>query len=183
MRCPSCGSDNPDGAALCSVCDQPLTAYSGQLTGEVSETSAERAAHLDTRPAAVKVVAALCALAALLGPFAAALRSLGSREALREDQLNYIGAAFGVVGVALSLAVLLPLGAAMLVVAWGVWSQKSWAWPAAAGIVGLGIVSALVTVRGDVPQGLFRAAVFGVAAWLWMRPEVRDWYGWQARDA
>lgn len=183
MRCPACAGDNPDGAALCGACDQPLTAYSGQLTGEVSAVSAERAARLDTRPPGVKYVAGVCVLAALFGPFAAALPSFGARETLREDQLNYIGAAFGVVGAALALAVLLPLGIAMLVAAWGAWSQKSWAWPAVAAIVALGIVSALLTLREDVLQGLVRAALFGGAAWLWLRPEVRDWFGWEARGA
>src|SRR5215212_9545585 len=119
MRCPHCETPNEEGVAICENCGTPLTVYGRQFTGEVSEAARERAAKLNVRPPVVPIMAAFCALVAVAGPFWSVLSRFMGRAQVNAESTNYVGAAFGAVGIALAALVMVPLGVAILVVSWG----------------------------------------------------------------
>src|SRR5512143_3699501 len=142
MRCPHCEIPNEDGAAVCSSCGTPLTAYGNQITGEVSEATRARAAKLAIRPAVVPFAAAFCAFAAVAGPLWRVMSLFLSRVTTNPEGTNYLSAAFGAVGIAFSAMVLVPLAIALLLVAWGVMTQRTWAWGAVLALLFLVLVTA-----------------------------------------
>jgi hypothetical protein len=177
MRCPHCELPNDDETAYCISCGTPLTAYGGQVQGTVSAETLAKARELAVRPQAVPVIAALDALVALFWAFGGAIRAFTARPDLAADNLNYVGHAFGAVNVALVAGFLVPAGVALLVVAWGVLTQRSWAWTANAGILGLTALWTLIRFGSAPFLSFVKLAACGAAAWAWMQPRVRSWYG------
>jgi hypothetical protein len=177
MRCPHCELQNEDGAAFCERCGTPLTAYGGQITGEVSEATRAKAAKLTVRPQIVPIMAAFCALLALVGPVWSLVARITTRPTMNAEGTNYAGAAFGAVGIAFAAMVLVPVALALLVVASGILTQRTWAWGAAAVVLAAGVLAAL---GGYLGIGLLKFVVLigAVAlAALWFRKDAREWYG------
>ena len=121
-------------------------------------------------------MAAFCIFAALAGPLWRLLSTFSARPALNEEGTNYLGAAFGAVGVTLSAFVLIPLAIAMLVVAWGILSHRTWAWWAALVLAAACVFAAFT---GMLFAGLkFLVIAVGVAVAIgWVQHSVREWYG------
>jgi hypothetical protein len=178
MRCPHCAHENPDGLAVCLNCNTPLTAYSGQLMGAVSEETRYKAAKLAVRPPVIPMAAALTLALAALGPAWALASRFFSRPAVNAEGTNYVGAAFGAVGVAFAAMVLVPLALVLVFVAWGVMIQRTWAWTAQA-VVLLGIL--VIGFTGWLIPSLFLRILLSVAAVIvgvmWMKQDAREWYG------
>jgi hypothetical protein len=168
---------NEEGVAVCQSCRTPLTFYGNQVTGEVSEATRAKATKLEIRPVIVPIMAAFCGLVALAGPFWSVAGRFFGRSAVNAEGTNYMGAAFGAVGIALTAIVLIPLGVALLVVAWGILTQRTWAW-------GAGIVVAVATLFAAFTGYFFAgplkivAIVASVAlAAMWLRRDAREWFG------
>ncbi len=177
MRCPHCSNENEEGAAVCEYCDTPLTAYGGQLTGLVSASTLAKAAKLAVRPPVIPIMAGLDVFLAIFGPVAAVLGKFSSRPQTNAEGTNYMGAAFGAVGVAFTAMVLVPVALALLVIAWGTITQKSWAWAANIGVLGVLIFLGNFLLPWGT-FGLIIRVVAGVALGvLWIKNETREWYG------
>ena len=177
MRCPHCELPNEDGVAVCQSCGMPLTVYGRQVTGEVSEATRAKAAKLAIRPFVVPIMAAFCALAALFGPVWSLLSRFLGRAQVNQEGTNYLGAAFGAVGIALAALVLVPLAVAMLVVSWGILSHRTWAWGAGLVVV-IGALFAAFTNYFFAGPLKFVMIVCAIAlAALWFRRDAREWFG------
>jgi hypothetical protein len=177
MRCPNCNTLNDEGAALCENCAEPLTAYGGQITGMVSEETREKIERLSVRPPVVPVMAALDALAAFVWPFAAAWAAFAHRTVANAAGTNYIGAAFGSLGAVFTAAVMIPLGVALLVIAWATWTQRPWAWIANAVVLVLAALLAFFAFPSAPVSALLRIGLAGALAYFWFQPDTKDWYG------
>jgi hypothetical protein len=178
MRCPHCDNENPEGAARCLNCDTPLTAYAGQATGEVSAATLQKLSRLSQQPPIVPIVVALDVLIAIFGPFGFVLSRFLSRTVTNAEGTNYLGAAFGAVGVAFTALLMVPLGLFLIYVAWLTWNRGSWAWLANAAL--LCGMAALCLFGFFTPWVFFRLlglAVFAAAAWAWFRTDTREWFG------
>jgi len=177
MRCEACGHDNEDGLAVCSNCGSSLTAYGGQATGLGGDAIRTKLARLTTRPPIVPAMAALDLLAALAGPVGSFLNRLASRPVTNPEGTNYISSAFGALGVAFAGAVLIPLALGLVLIGWGTWTQRTWAWHANA-VVLAGLI--VMAVLGVGAAGFLRVLLFLVcvpALGLWLHKDVRDWFG------
>jgi len=177
VRCPACDATNDDGAAICSNCAAPLTAYAGRTAADADPArTAARVAELAERPAITLVMAAADVAAALV-PIVVTLRAMTAAPALSEDATNYVGHAFGGLRAVLTAAVMLPLSGALIGLAWGTTMQKAWAWSVHVALFGLLTVISVVTLRSNPATSLLELALVGAAAWQWLQPKVRRWYG------
>jgi len=177
MRCPKCDLDNEEGRAVCANCATPLTAYAGQVTGVVSEKTLARAARLAIRPPIVGVMAILDVLTAVFGPFAMLAAKFSARTTINTEGTNYIGTAFGAVGVAFAAALLIPLGLLLLILAGATWTQRPWAWTANAALLAASVVLAALLFPNSPGQALLRIALSGAVAYFWFQDDTKEWYG------
>lgn len=178
MRCPHCDLPNEEGAAVCDACGTPLTFYGRQVTGEVSEATRAKAARLAVRPTVVPYMVAFCALFAVLGPFWRLAARFAARTQVNQEGTNYLGAAFGALGVTFAAALLIPLGVAILVVAWGILTQRTWSWTS--GLLVLVIAVATAFTGAFFGAGILKLLVIAAGIGLaiaWMRSETREWFG------
>ncbi|MCC6728424.1 MAG: zinc ribbon domain-containing protein [Chthonomonadales bacterium] len=177
MRCPSCGTANTEGAAVCANCAVPLTAYAGNESGGLSVETLARLRRVVARPRVVGAMAAADLLAALIGPLRSAVAGFRAQPKLAEDATNYLGTAFGAVSAVLNAAMTLPIALALGVLAWGAWTQRSWAWPANLAVLGLSAILALIALPVSPFVALIRLGVTGALAYFWTRGEAREWFG------
>lgn len=177
MRCPHCDAPNDEGEALCTACATPLTAYSGTVTGEVSARTLDRLRKARRVPGTIRYGVGYLAFTALLGPVRWAFITVGARQGLNPDSLNYMGAAVGAVGVFLVLAVAIPWALVMGYIAWGAYYQRQWAWPATMAIIVVYTpLMRLLGLAGGI--GLLLLAGVSIAAGLmWVQSDTREWYG------
>lgn len=178
MRCPHCEMPNDDANALCSNCGMPLTVYGRQVTGEVSAATRAKIARANVRPIVINILAAYCAIAAAGGPFWKLAARFAARTQVNEEGTNYLGAAFGAVGVTFTAIVLVPLGLAFLIVAWGILTQKTWAWWA--GLVVLAVALFTAFSGAFFGLGFLRFVMMAGGILLavgWLRADVREWFG------
>lgn len=111
------------------------------------------------------VLGILFGLVALMG--GAFLGTVGDADA---------GLAAGIVGA--TGAFLLVYGVLAAVIAWGLWSQKRWAWYAAIVVAGLAVLGALFSLfGGDVVSAILSLALNGFIIWYLLKPEVQTWFG------
>jgi hypothetical protein len=176
LRCPHCATDNDDGLALCQNCNTPLTSYAGQGVGYVSKETLEKAAKLRIRPQVVPVMVIYAVLIALFGPIGSLLGKIAGRSTLDSEGTNYMAPAFGAVGIAFSAMFMIPLAAAILFLAWGVWAQRTWAWTAGAFLLGIVILMGLTGMIGGMARIIAILSAIIVAA-LWFRRDCREWFG------
>ncbi len=177
MRCKSCEAENDDGAAFCVNCAAPLTAYAGGSVADADpERTARKLAALRERPPVVPVVAAMDGVLAII-PVVLTLRTLASRPQLAEDGTNYIGHAFGGLTTIVTGSVMLPLAGALIVLAWGTMTQRSWAWYGNALIIALLALRAVFRIGHNPMVALPTLAAMALLGLGWMQTSVRRWYG------
>ena len=177
MRCPHCAEDNPEGVAVCLSCGTSLTAYGGQVMGGGSEVTRAKLARIAVRPAVVPVMAAFIALVAVAGPLWSVLSRFLSRPEINREGTNYVGAAFGAVGVALVALFLVPLAVAILVVAWGILTQRTWAWGAGVLVLAGTFMAGIVGYFFGPPLKYVVMVVCIALTVMWFRNDAREWYG------
>ncbi len=180
LRCPSCGADNDEGASICGACSRPLTAYAGDVTGYVRAETVARAASLQVRPRWVPWIAGLEALMAIFGPFGSVVSRFSSTpSAASNEGTGYIFAAIGTAGAAITAFLLVPVGLILLLGAYGVMTQRSWAWNVTVGVLAILTASGVLRLGSSPVVG---AALIGAGAaglGLWFRNDTREWYGTQ----
>ncbi len=157
-----------------------MTAYAGNAIADADPArTAQRLAELRVRPSAVGVVATLDGVLAVV-PVMVALRAMATRPQLSEDATNYIGHAFGGLSAIVTGAVMLPLAGALMGLAWGTITQRSWAWYGNTALIGL---LALRTVGLITHNPIVALPTLIAMAWLgfgWIQRPVRRWYGLDA---
>ncbi len=176
--CINCGMVNDIGVARCVQCSNPLTAYGGQVNNSEKHEGnlAAQVALLEKRPVIVSVVAGFSVFFALFWPLAYVIGSFTARVKVSEDQMNYLAASFGSLGVIFSAIALIPLAIVLVIVAWGTFTQRAWGWYTSLGSMGVFLFWTLVH---------FRAAPFFSFVWvvamisgavLWFKRDVKAWY-------
>ncbi|MBM3494652.1 MAG: hypothetical protein FJX72_10120 [Armatimonadetes bacterium] len=183
VRCQACEVENDEGAAFCAGCAAPLTAYGGAYAAEADPArTAQRLAELDRRPPAVNAVAVLDVIAAMW-PLWATARAALSRPRLTEDAVNYVSHAFGGLSAVLTAAVMLPLAAALIGLAWGTYTQRAWAWYANACLMGIALLAALGRFGADRFGAMVMLVASVTIAYGWLQDPVRRWFGVRSSDA
>lgn len=177
MRCPGCEASNPDDAAICVDCGGPLTPYAASAVAEAdpARTAARMAAERH-RPGVSTVLTAADSLVAA----AMLLRALGAMRGspqLNADATNYIQHAFGGLQAIVTAVLLLLAAGGLGVLAWGAWTQESWAWTIHALLLAALTVYSVVTLMASPFRSLALIAACGVGVWQMSRPAVRRWYG------
>jgi hypothetical protein len=177
MRCESCGAMNPDGRAICSECGAPLTRYADDVTGRVRAETRARVRQARMRPPAVPIAAALAGVWAVLGPAAYAVGAFRARPVTNAEGTNYIWSALGAVPVFFGIVTALPFAVGLAIIAWGVWTQRAWAWHAVCGAILVDIALAMHMYPESPVVAVFRGLVGLALAAAWYQPSVRQWYG------
>ena len=147
------------------------------MTRPVSAATLAKARELAIRPQAVLLLAGLDVAGALFWAFATAIGAFTARPELSADQTNYIGHAVGAVNVALTAGFMIPAGLALLVLAWGTVTQRSWAWTGNAALLAASILWSVIRFGSSPIWSLMKLGVCAASAWLWMQPKVKSWYG------
>lgn len=84
-------------------------------------------------------------------------------------------------------AVFLALSLVLVVLGWGLWKGRSWAWWSALAIYAAGLVSALLALVDDPLRGVIGLAIQGLFVWTLTRAAARRWFRvklrapWRAR--
>jgi hypothetical protein len=180
QQCPNCGHVNESGRAVCANCQLPLTAYSGQVSGDFESSRgklAQQVSRLNVRPPIVAVVALCDLLFALFWPLAYVVNDFANRPRLNGEMTNYLGSAFGAIGPFLHAIVLVPIGLALIGLAWATWTERAWAWSVNA--IGLAAF-VLLSLRnfGVAPiMTIIWVVLAGGVAFVWFRSETKAWFG------
>lgn len=178
MRCPECGTDNEESAAICANCVAPLTAYAGgYVAGMASDATLAKLQRLNYRPPVIPVMAAFDVLVALVGPVWAILGRFMARPEVNSEGTNYAGAAFNAVGIALLAVFMVPLALALWATAFGTITQRAWGWYGS--LVVLAAVL-LGSFTGFLSLGFLKYPILVadiVLAIMWLQHSVREWYG------
>jgi len=117
-------------------------------------------------------------------------------EALGGFVMLILGGVFGLAGMAVSFSGFLPApetgtglvamlagggmvlaGIVMLVLAWGVWAGKRWAWIIAIVFVVIGIISGIGQLITGAYQGIVSLIIQIVIAYYLFRPNVKAYFG------
>ncbi len=177
-QCPHCGTLNDSGSALCENCQTPLTAYSGQLSGEAYQGKlAEKVAELRVRPPGVYLMTAFLAVIALAWPVRSIFMAFANRAVLNSESTNYVSAAFGAVGPIMIAIVCVPVAVALLWLAWSGYTQQPGAWQICLGVVGAFAVYMVLNYREYHAWTIFwTLAALGLTS-FWIHPSTKAWYG------
>jgi hypothetical protein len=168
---------------MCQQCLTPLTAYSGQLTGETYQGKlAAKVAALNTRPIPVIVMATFHMLFAIFVPIAIFISSLPGRASTNEDDLYqaHMSTAFHSIGAVVVGLVMIPLALALFWLAWATFTQQTWTYNASFAPL-IVFVIMMCTKFGKPSQTLHIYAALGVLGtavliFFWYRPATRDWF-------
>lgn len=176
QQCKNCGMLNSIDWSLCSNCQSPLTAYSGQLRGQEFDTEHlnQKIKKLDQHPFAVKMMAGQNVFFAAFWPLASAVSGILSRAKVNSETTNYLSAAFSAVGSFMNAIVMVPIALLLIWIAWGAWSQKPWAWGAN---LGVSLVFGLTCLVHFHLLNIFWLALLAVTTSLWFSKDTRTWFG------
>lgn len=177
-QCKHCGTLNEAGRALCSNCQTPLTAYSGELRGE--EYRGKLAGQVDRlggRPPAVTMVSIFLVLAAIGWPLRAVVAAFLKREHLSADGTNYISSAFSAIGPIFISIVCVPIAAVLVWIAWSVYQQRPGSWQFGLGALIAFAAYSLVQLGVSMGWSIFWLAITAVLAVLWFHGSTRAWFG------
>jgi uncharacterized membrane protein len=168
---------------MCQQCLTPMTAYSGQLTGETYQGKlAGQVALLNTRPAAVTAMVIFQVLFAVF-PLVVFAHYLPGPANTNPDEAYQasMSSAFHVISAVVAGFVMIPLSVVMLWVAWSTWAQRTWAYNAVFAPLSVFVII-MLTKFGQPSTTLHVVAGFSIAAiavlvFFWYRPTTRAWFG------
>lgn len=125
------------------------------------------------RPTGVTILAILDLLGGILallgGVFLVGVGRAGVMTRLGYGM--YEGFIAGVGGVAL------VVGLFAILVGWGLWSGKDWAWVLAIVLYALGLLFSLVSLVGQPIRGVIGIVVYAFLLWYLFRPTVKAFFG------
>jgi uncharacterized membrane protein (DUF2068 family) len=123
------------------------------------------------RPTGVTIIAVLSAIGGVLG-LLASLALLG---------LGAAGAAGGLGGLAFVAGIIvLAYSVLSLVLAYGFWFLKPWAWPLGVGVQAVGILQAVLQFMNNTSQFVslvISLAIAGLILWYLFQPHVKAAFG------
>lgn len=197
--CRACGAQAPDDARACPTCGSALPAAAPGAIEEPGPTQPgpgpARPAPWPTapgplpraraRPLGVTILAILDGLGGVLGVILGLLLLvagpvLGSdpefqaalaRE-LPEPFPQFAGELLAALG-----AILLVLGLVYLLLAWGLYQGRGWAWTLAMALVLLSLAWSVATLVFGDATGLVGVAIYGFLLWYFTRGGVKAWFG------
>lgn len=124
------------------------------------------------RPTGITIIAVLSAIGGVFG-LLASLVLLGLGAA--------VSTASGLGGLAFVAGIIVLAYAVLsLVLAYGFWTLKPWAWPLGIGVQGLGVVQAVLQFMNDgtnVVSLVISLAIAGVILWYLFQPHVKAAFG------
>jgi len=124
------------------------------------------------RPLGVTLIAILSAIGGVFG-LLAALALLGAGAAV--STATGLGGLTFVAGV-----IILAYAVLSLVLAYGFWNLKPWAWPLGVGVQALGVVQSVLQFMNDgsnVVGLVFSLAIAGIILWYLFQPHVKAAFG------
>lgn len=124
------------------------------------------------RPLGVTLIAILSAIGGVFG-LLAALVLLGAGAAV--STATGLGGLTFVAGV-----IILAYAVLSLVLAYGFWNLKPWAWPLGVGVQALGVVQSVLQFMNDgsnVVGLVFSLAIAGIILWYLFQPHVKAAFG------
>ncbi|MGB0563721.1 MAG: hypothetical protein ACPGVO_18270 [Spirulinaceae cyanobacterium] len=131
-----------------------------------------------SRPTGVTILAILSVIGGLLSILGGAaaillggLAGLGG-AAQGSAEAAGVGAAAFVIGI-----FVIALGLANLVVAYGLWNLKGWAWIVCVVLQGISVLSALVQLVNGAGGAVFSIVIAGVILYYLFRPNVKAAFG------
>jgi hypothetical protein len=179
-RCPNCGEVNDVSNAVCRVCQTPLTAYGGQLTGETYQGKlAAQASATEGHPPAVIALVVFNLLFALFS-IGLAIKHFLDRPAaptLNEDVPNAAPAMFSTMGAIMWAIFLVPLGIAFIGLAAATWTQRTWTWTANAVALGVFAFLSWVAFGFATPLKVICVGIALILGILWFLPKTKAWFG------
>ncbi len=120
---------------------------------------------------------AFSALVAVFGPLWSAVAVFVARPTTNAESTNYTGSAVGAVGVFLNAIVMVPLGLALLLAAWGAFAQRTWAWWANLAVLAIMAGIAVFGPAGGAFTRIVLLEASAVLAVFWFQNSTREWYG------
>jgi hypothetical protein len=124
------------------------------------------------RPTGVTILAVLAGIGGVLGLLFGLLTVLlgGALGAAGAGPLGALAGAFGFI--------LLILGVLYLVLAYGMWGLRPWAWTLGLGLAIVGIVfGVLWLLSGDIATALVQLVINGVIAYYLWQPSIKATFG------
>jgi hypothetical protein len=125
------------------------------------------------RPTGITVMAVLSAIGGVFGLLAAvALLGVGAAVGATGNGLGGLAAIAGIIVLAYSVL--------SLVLAYGFWTLKPWAWPLGIGVQALGIIQAVLQFMDNstnVVSLVISLAIAGVILWYLYQPHVKAAFG------
>ncbi len=178
QQCEHCGARNDAGRALCANCQTPLTAYSGELRGERYQGRlADQVERLNVRPLSVSLMAAFLVVIAVGWPLRAIVYAFGHRATLNGDGSNYLASAFGAIAPIMVTAVLLPVAASLLWIAWAAFTQHVRGWQLSLVALGAFAVYILIKVGEYRLWTLLWEVTAATLTILWFHRSAKSWFG------
>ncbi|ABL78803.1 DUF7144 family membrane protein [Thermofilum pendens] len=74
-------------------------------------------------------------------------------------------------------ALLIVMGAVSLIVGWGLWTGKGWAWWVTVIFEVLGLLSGLLSAAAGDPFSVVGLLVSAIVLWYMFKPHVKDFFG------
>jgi len=180
MQCPFCGTMNDTKHSLCTNCQSPLTAYSGELRGEIYQGNlAGQVERLRVRPWSVNLMAAFLVVVAVGWPLRSIVTAFVNRAQLNGEATNYLASAFGAIGPIMTTILCLPLAAILGWIAWSVLTQQPRAWKLS--LVAISAFAVYILIRSGeyrIWTVIWLVLTAGLAA-VWLRGPTRAWFGMQ----
>jgi hypothetical protein len=126
-----------------------------------------------SRPTGITIIAILQfifgVLAVLGGLAIAAIGGLGVFASLGFPILSSLVTALG--------GILVVFGLLALVVGWGMWTGKGWAWTLAVVLLALGVLLNLVSLIAGSPASAAGLIIDAVILWYMFRPHIKAYFG------
>ncbi len=182
-QCPNCGAVNDVSFSMCQQCLTPMTAYSGQITGESYQGKlASQVAALNTRPMAVMAMVLFQLVFAIFPLVVFAHYLPGPASANPDDAYqSSMSSAFHVVSAVVAGFIMIPLAVLMVWVAWATWAQRTWTYNAVFAPLCVFVFIMITKFRlPSAPLHVFAGvsiAAVAVLVFFWFRPSTRAWYG------
>lgn len=127
------------------------------------------------RPLGITILAILGFLGGILIILAGILFTIGGAFFFRATRAPLIPLAglFGAVGV-----VLIIIGIIELIISWGLWTGKGWAWWLTLIFSGLGVLGSLFSIAtGAISSGAISLIIDAVIIYYLLRPHVKQYFG------
>lgn len=125
------------------------------------------------RPGGVTVLAILDFLGGILAFFAGLfVVALGGSGLLSQFGYGFVSGFVVVAGVAVII-----IGLLALLLGYGMWTGKEWAWLLAVILYALGAVSSLLSLAGGSFGSIVSLVIYGLLLWYLWKPHVKAYFG------